>query len=308
MLSSSSWNGDIAMKHYRSIHAGDIDLTVMGIRILGFRINSEMPESQRITHIHDHDQLVICLQGRCRIHMNGAHEGGRPGAVFLISASQPHVIEIPRRTPPLCLVIDLRLPSELKASRSRCDLTSLDLSNIKNRVAGLFRNPQIETPPLRLQFASAICDLLDPVLKELGCIARPAGTRYQAGPKPIARMLDRILERPGSEQMEITQIAERLGYQQDHLNRRLKAETGFTIGQYRARKILKRAQHYLRAGHSIQETAELTGFADKNYFSRWFRLQTGLTATVWRRENVTPANTHDHGDLFDHPTDGRQST
>lgn len=287
------------MKHYRPLLAGDLDLQVLGIEVLGFRINSESPENQRTPHIHDHAQLVICLQGRCRIEINGVRRGGRPGAVFLIPAKIPHVIDAPPRNPPLCLVIDISIPANLRPSRTRSDLTNLELADIKARLNGMFRDPQIETPPLRLRVASAICDMLDPALKAIGCIARPTGSRYSAGPKPIARMLDRLLERPGSEQMEIAQIAERLGYQQDHLNRRLKAETGFTVGQYRARKILKRAQHYLRAGHSVQETAELTGFDDKNYFSRWFRLQAGLTATTWRKENVTSKFGSTDADLFD---------
>lgn len=288
------------MKHYRPLLAGDLDLQVMGIQVLGLRINSEMPESLLSVHIHDHDQLVICLQSRCRVEINGVRRGGRPGAVFLIPTNIPHLILSSPKKPPLCLVIDILLPPGLRPNTTRSDLTNLELSEIKARLTSLFHNTQIETPALRLRVAAAVCDILDPALKAIGSIARPTGSRYSTGPKPITRMLERLLERPGAERMEIAQIAERLGYQQDHLNRKLKTETGFTIGQYRAQKILKRAQHYLRSGHSIQETAELTGFQDKNYFSRWFRLQAGLTATTWRKENVTPSVGSIGADLFDH--------
>ena len=206
------------------------------------------------------------------------------------------------KAPSLCLVLDLDLPENLRPSTTRSDLTAPNLSEVKARVAAMFRNLHIESPALRFRLAGAICDILDPVLKALGCIASPTGSRHAAGPKPISKMIDRLLERPGGERMEIAEIAQRLGYQQDNLNRRLKSESGLTVGQYRSQKILKRAQHYLRAGHSVQETAQLTGFPDKNYFSRWFRLQAGITARAWCQENVEPPKGtagYEH-DLFDH--------
>jgi len=282
------------MKHYRPLLVPSLDLSLGGLRIRGVRLNRHTPESQIGSHCHEFDQLIACLQGRCQLSIEGKTRSGRPGAVFAVPAGTEHGFLTLRKAAPLCLVIDLDFAEGRPPTSPRADLTAPELSMVKGRLSTLFRNVQIETPAMRLPVAAVICDVLDPLLKTVGCVQREAGSRHGAAPQPVARMLDRLLERPGADDFDIAQIAERLGYQQDHLNRRLKTETGLTIGQYRSRYRLKKAQQFLRAGRSVQETAELSGFPDKNYFSRWFRLQAGVTATTWRRENSAETAAMEH--------------
>jgi len=78
------------------------------------------------------------------------------------------------------------------------------------------------------------------------------------------------------------------GYQHDYLNRLLKEHEGLTLGQLRAHKLLARVQRLLRQAGSIAEVAEAVGFDDPNYFARWFRKQTGLSPSRWRRHSGNP--------------------
>jgi AraC family L-rhamnose operon transcriptional activator RhaR len=86
----------------------------------------------------------------------------------------------------------------------------------------------------------------------------------------------------GGEGLPVAKLAERVGYHPDHLTRLLKKETGMTAGQLRAALRLKRAQAELEAGATVAEAAERSGFADANYFTRWFKRQTAKTPRAWR--------------------------
>jgi AraC-like DNA-binding protein len=46
---------------------------------------------------------------------------------------------------------------------------------------------------------------------------------------------------------------------------------------------LETAQAALRSTATVAEAANQSGFDDPNYFSRWFRRQTGRTPRAWRR-------------------------
>jgi AraC-like DNA-binding protein len=55
-----------------------------------------------------------------------------------------------------------------------------------------------------------------------------------------------------------------------------------TPGQLRDAERLKQVKRELRKGGAISAVADGGGFADPNYFSRWFKRQTGVSPMVWR--------------------------
>ena len=78
-------------------------------------------------------------------------------------------------------------------------------------------------------------------------------------------------------------IAKQIGKSVDHLNRQLKRESGVTIGQLLSAARLEEASDLLSQPNAvIGEVASAIGYLDQNYFSRWFRQQTGQTPTEWR--------------------------
>ena len=77
-------------------------------------------------------------------------------------------------------------------------------------------------------------------------------------------------------------MARRIGYQPDYLNRMLKQFCGLTLGELRGAARLQTARRLLSETRPIADVAIETGFDDPNYFSRWFRAQTGYTPTAWR--------------------------
>lgn len=79
--------------------------------------------------------------------------------------------------------------------------------------------------------------------------------------------------------------ADALGISTTHLNRVVKAKTGFSTQELIARRLLEEAQRELLfTPDTVQEVAFRLGFADPAYFSRFFTRQTGLTPRHWKRQ------------------------
>ena len=78
------------------------------------------------------------------------------------------------------------------------------------------------------------------------------------------------------------ELARTIGLQKDHLNRLVRRSTGLTLGQWRNRELLKACERELARGGRIGDAAMQLGFSDANYFSRWFRRQTGMTPRSWQ--------------------------
>jgi AraC-like DNA-binding protein len=77
-------------------------------------------------------------------------------------------------------------------------------------------------------------------------------------------------------------VARHAGYDPDHLTRKLKREGGLGLRALRDRLRLESAQAALRTSVTVAEAAVQSGFEDPNYFTRWFRRQTGQTPSEFR--------------------------
>ena len=76
--------------------------------------------------------------------------------------------------------------------------------------------------------------------------------------------------------MSIKELTARLGYQPDYLNRVFKRITGLSLSEQRNATRLETAKAALLRGGTSGSAAGLSGFNDANYFSRWFKQQTGM--------------------------------
>lgn len=206
----------------------------------------------------------------------------RSGTVIYVAPGQLHAFERQRTRRPLCLVIDIAIEPARATPRAVAQLTATELTQIRARLSSLFGFREFDPATMFLQLGSVILDVLDPALAALGCLGAPRPT---ARPARLTRQVERALlniERD-HEELSLRDLAKRLGYQQDYLNRQLRVECGLTLGQLRARSRLERSQRLLRDRRlSISDVAERVGLLDNNYFARWFKQQTGLTPSAWR--------------------------
>ncbi|MEZ0390130.1 MAG: helix-turn-helix domain-containing protein, partial [Verrucomicrobium sp.] len=258
-------------------------LQMPGIKVMRLRINRHLPEARWSEHSHDHDQILVYLMGRGQQKIEGALYPARPGTVIHVPPGQSHAFDQQASRPPLCLVLDVELGTG-RGTAHICDhLTADQLAETKSRLSTLFRHPQIEKREMSFRVAAVVLDILDMALKSIGWLV-PVNRFSAARHYSLAKRVERLLETSDGADVSLEDIARQSGYQQDHLNRLLRTECGLTLGQLRSRIRLKKAVALIEANRPIQEVGEKVGILDPNYFARWFRQQTGVTPSAWRRK------------------------
>jgi AraC-like DNA-binding protein len=271
------------MKNYRPLLIQDLNFSMPGLKVLRLRLNRHLPEARWTEHSHTHDQLLIYLMGRGQQRVEGTLHNARPGTVMHLPPEKLHAFEQTPGRQPLCLVIDLEMDAGRGTSYTSALLTAEQLTETKARLSTLFRIPQIEKRDMSLRVAAVMLDILDMALKTIGWLT-PMNRFSTAKHYSIARRVERLLESKDSPELDLKEIATLTGYQHDHLNRLLRAECGLTLGQMRSRLRLKRAVQMLGEKMPVQEVGEKIGILDANYFARWFRQQTGVSPSSWRRK------------------------
>jgi len=99
----------------------------------------------------------------------------------------------------------------------------------------------------------------------------------------IRAICDEIRSNPGR-QYVIADFARRTHCSLRHFNRLFKQFAGTTAHEYILTARLETAKDIiLSSSHSISRIAELVGFNDIYYFSKWFKIKTGLPPSEYRR-------------------------
>jgi AraC-like DNA-binding protein len=272
----------LRLKNYRPILIQDLNLQMPGLKIQRLRLNRHLPEARWTEHSHDHDQILIYLMGRGQQRVEGTLYPARPGTVNHVAPGKVHAFEQQAGRQPLCLVIDVEL-AEARGAHTSEQLTADQLTETKSRLSTLFRYQQLEKREMSFRVAAVVLDILDIALKSIGWLT-PVNRFSAARHFSNARRVERLLEAKDGPDVSLDDIANLTGYQHDHLNRLLRSECGLTLGQLRSRVRLKRAVSLLAEKVPIQVVGEKIGILDPNYFARWFRQQTGVSPSSWRRK------------------------
>ena len=85
--------------------------------------------------------------------------------------------------------------------------------------------------------------------------------------------------------LELAGIARALHITPNHLTKLFRRELGMSVRDYLHQRRLERAERLLQSSVlSIRETAFASGFADANYFARFFRRRKGISPGEFRRQ------------------------
>lgn len=84
----------------------------------------------------------------------------------------------------------------------------------------------------------------------------------------------------------------RLPYNGDYFRRAFKERIGFTPTKFVEFKRLEQAMNILATGHSVKETAAMTGYSDVYYFSRQFKRYMGTSPSAYRLLNRAKETGH----------------
>lgn len=216
-------------------------------------------------HGHDYAQLILYLSGEGVQTVKTRSRRARAGDLFVIPAGTPHGFSVAGRSRPLCLVLDYELEDSGRVRAAHRTLSPATLNELHAQLARVPRKGR-----LTLGDYPAILSVVARLLT----------------PTPVTPTLALTLFEKLSEQVRrparLKKIAQELGYHPDHLSRKLKRESGLGLRALRHRVRLEAAQAALLSSSTVAEAATQSGFEDPNYFTRWFRQQTGRTPSQWR--------------------------
>lgn len=249
------------------------------------RVNRHLqPFDQEQPHHHPHAQLLLYLRGRGEQRIGQRHLPVGPGAVFFIPPGMEHAFleHSPRLA--ICLVADLSGAGPKHLGTATGWLPAEELARVRERINQLsHEHPKMQPSPGALELGAGGTTLLLLESCRRACLAIPPVTNEgSAITKRLLRSLDSngLPSTPG-------QLARTIGLQQDYLNRLVRRTTGLTLGQWRCKELLKACERELARSGPIGEAALRLGFSDANYFSRWFRRQTGMTPRSWQTRSRT---------------------
>lgn len=274
---------------WQSLLLEDLEVSAPGVKVLRLCLNRHLPETSRVRpHRHSYSQILLYLGGSGWQDVEGERLPVTTGRLIGIPPETSHAFRKERSRSPLCLVVDLEPREDHLVPIGSTLLGAESLSVVRRSLHWLARKgggKSAATGRVRewgeiLQITGILLDSL--LVPEPGQERLPVS---QSGSTVLTRVRN-ALPKIASELWSGENVSRQLGEKLDRLNRRLKAESGLTLGQVIAHHRLLTAQKALLVTEGeIQEVAAAVGILDRNYFARWFRRQTGLSPSEWRRRH-----------------------
>ncbi|MCB1229104.1 MAG: helix-turn-helix domain-containing protein [Verrucomicrobiae bacterium] len=274
------------MKGLRPLLLEDLQIAAPGLTVLRLCVNRHLPETHWVrSHRHRYAQILAYLSGSGWQLVEEERIPVSTGRIIGIPAGVSHAFEKERARSPLCLVVDLKMESNRLAKLQTRILNAEARAEIQSCLTWLAKQ-RSERGMLRVREAGVVLQVAGLLAESL---ATSGSGELSSGRGASSRFVERVRKYLCATEPDIWNgeaVAEALDMQRDHLNRLLKQECGLTAGQLIAEHRLDLARRGLESsGREIQEVAVSVGMLDRNYFARWFRKQTGLTPSVWRRRH-----------------------
>lgn len=275
------------MKHYQPLLLEAFRLRAGPFRIRRLRLHRHLDEtSGAAPHDHPYAQLLVYLTGQGEQRTATGGHPVRSGTAALFPPHRPHAFRRSGNRRPLCLVVDFDLRGAGRLGEWIGPLPQADLAAVRHALSGLIQLRGAARAAAELREAALVLEIVHRVLPAAGWTPRPEAAKT-AVPE-VARRARRVLAGPEARREPVGALARRIGYQKDHLNRMLRRAEGMTLGQLRAALRLDEAKRALLQGKPVGAAAAALGWDDANYFTRWFRKQTGLAPRAWRERNRRP--------------------
>jgi len=243
-------------------------------------LHRHVQEGARLrTHAHDFWQSILYLGGRGWEEVEGREPVAvGAGSLLLIPPGVRHGFLREKSRPPFCLVADFELRDPPAREVRVMWFGAPELGRIRRLLAPVSsRNATRE--PDHWEQAGIALQVVSLQLAATGWWGEAPGRPLS----PVAIRTERILKERLAEPEPLQAVAAAIGYCPDHLNRVLRQEVGWTLGEWRSLLRLERAKRRLAEPGPVAEVGVACGMLDQNYFARWFRRATGFSPTDWRR-------------------------
>ncbi len=269
------------MKKYQPILLERLQVRVGSWRVRQFSLHHHLPETDSVRdHAHPYSQLLLYLTGHGKQRVKGTSYPVGPGTLFLIPRRVEHSFVRVAARRPLCVVMDFDWRDSRQSQLKTASIHGAELSRVRHLLAEFGQWHRHAEAGDSLPASVFILRLLDVLLRASGALP----SRRISMTSPLVQKLAKVLDE--GKEKNLKELATKAGYQQDHLNRLLRGQVGMTLGQFRSTRRLQEAKHQLQIQTSVGAAAEAVGFEDPNYFTRWFRQQTGVSPRTWLSNRV----------------------
>ncbi len=266
------------MKDYRPLLLQTLDVRLPDLKLLRLRLNRHLPEADSLElHHHRFAQTLCYLSGRGQLLAPPLNHEIHPGAIVLVPPGQSHGFREVGGRRPLALALDFEMTGLTKTRLRMCQLNESEAARIRHHLSVISQIKDPAAKDSRLIAASAALAILDIQLRAIGIFPGRA-----ASIPGYVKKIQNLLSDPNNSNRSIAELASKAGYQPDYLNRRHKQTTGLTLRQQRNALRLEKSKRLLAKNLPVADVAEGSGFEDPNYFTRWFKRQTGLTPGRYR--------------------------
>lgn len=137
----------------------------------------------------------------------------------------------------------------------------------------------VDTAQSVSQVAAVSHTMYDDFIRRVNQVRRDSGIS-----RPVRICCDYIDTHPENE-LTLYFLAEKVGYAENYLARKFKAEMGMSINAYVRKARIHRAKMLLSAtAMSIQDVADHLHFCSGSYFAEAFRKETGVSPAVFREQ------------------------
>lgn len=156
------------------------------------------------------------------------------------------------------------------------------------QVTALFRSIEEEFKAYDFQASSVLRAYLHILLVQIQriCASKEAevGNRQDKIAQKLTRQFKQLIVNQVVTKQSVQAYADQLGVTVNHLNKTVKATTGFTSGQLIRQEIVFEAKRlFQHTDLTATEIGYRLGFDDPSYFARFFKREAGVTPRQFRR-------------------------
>lgn len=243
-------------------------------------------------HFHDHFEMCYLDDGKMLYHIDNCLHEVCQGGVFITKPGERHIGLAGGNSRFRLYYIGFKLEQlrSLEAEYYNIGISRVIKDN-EGQVKRLFdhiieeiRNKRQSIPTCTTMVHGLFLQLLASVLRLYDASTLHTANKPKSLKEPIVKLMD-YLHSEIRYDHNIEEIAESLHISRSHLAREFKLATGTSIGAYMRNLCLEKAKFQLRETEkSISNIAEDLCFTSVNTFSIFFKHQTGVSPSEYRKK------------------------
>lgn len=146
--------------------------------------------------------------------------------------------------------------------------------------------PEYDALKTELPGEERACAVLYPVVALVEKIAAESDY-FASGSLSVCREIKRYAKERLFENLTVDKLCRHVGFSRSYVGREFKKQTGETVLKYLNRLKTDAACSMLETrSYSVADVAERLGFCDANYFSAFFKKQTGISPSEFRQSRL----------------------